>query len=1594
MPTNSEETQGKTEVEPIGFTPPIKPPPPPPPIKTAKEPTRTEYAQQRRELEQQKGQTVHTIDWHMQQMQFQQAQAAKGTISVPTIQVDESEPVILDLAETIAASKYKTDTPTPEQIESVKQEALELGIAPETGQALPPGTVISKEPEITPDGEIIRIASAEIIPGQGAKIIDVPIKDYPQLANTDKKTRFASMQNMGIVDKDAILLPGGGQEISYLTGEQATGLKEQSPELYEIITKEGAEAYRKAITERQSEYEQKRQEFEAQLSTAPIELQEAYRTGGIAAFELELNEYNEAVSTAMKSTEQSQEAQRRALSELRPYIKAYGGEAYEVAGRYDINAYLEDNPTPEAVRTIVEAQFPSDIVETAQQYVISVREVTTQLNNALSLDTIRETGGIRGVDSLALERAIFQEGLPFASGSGAQTWRELPEEEKVQVAASYMSDPARRNVFADVVASMEMVKEEWLEKLENTASPKSASLLGKAGGLVGGFGTQALFFIPTAMGGLVDQQIEKFKNFDYADAEWQHFRKGEKISNEEYKELGDSIERDNYVISPETVEKMPIVGLPRELAVGLVETVKGGGKQVATGSLVEKGVGLATLAIMLLPLKGFVKPAIKGVVSRARPDTMTGVAKALESDVGRVEVPSGMSRMTARQLLEDVEAAQLTGRITLDRLNAYSDVTKGLPKNLVKYADIIRDPATGSTNIKLLSADGNIWGRVSGMQRISNDVIYHATGDTADIMRQIQNKGYFEVVAKEGQHPVMYFSPQVAQNFMFRNIGDSPGVVAIRIRPENFKQLPKEVLDSPTPEIMRQRMFAMAESGKLESGIYPLSKGYGSPFKLEYEVIAPPGTRFYPLEATWYAPNKVGAPMTRTSSMIKYDGSLGGKAVNVNDLLPEYWLGTKEAIGKGAGVPSVLDMYAAKILGDLTLVKQWVPWNLRLRPKPEGYELTGVSSPNPLYSAYRAIKLKARPEDTTAGRVSAVIFNEKGEILLTRNQGAKHFDLPGGGTLKTESINKAVVREVFEETGLKSSYIEHIDTFNSTFAKGGTPQKFQIFQVEAKGKSLFGREVAEHIWWDGTSKLKYPISSFTDLALQRLLQREALIDNLTVAKLISEARKRASEESFGKSVVETEKAFIDELTKVAAESDRAIVPYKSAINNKAALLEALVLADTPVYNDPPLEIARHITENQAIVGEGMVDPDNIRTVSISDIKPVGYEAEPTPIATIEAAPITAVEAEPVTEAKLVTEPIITTEAIEVTEPIEPIEPFELVEPFEPIEPIEPIEPVEPFEPIEPIEPIEPVEPFEPVEPIEPIEPVEPFEPVEPPPSKPKPFIKLKDKEGKEVERAIEVGTVVWVQGRPTGGAMYKMVFPPYDQDSFYTTRELPTGYEDMGWSGVGSVKESIQVLGGMPESNIENLDLGWSRINIDVSSGKPDIEFVQDYEANVGDRAKTVGQGDGQIPIESWEYAKRQGMDYRDFVNSYQGALVGDEPAGGNVLQVDHERNVYPYGDKYQLVEPEYVATGESAMRGQAQSIASEGINESDEDRKRRLLERAYSLEEELVPSGKAWYDSVDDYVRKKRPVKRTVDNGERYYRGHPIVTGELGGEL
>ncbi len=50
---------------------------------------------------------------------------------------------------------------------------------------------------------------------------------------------------------------------------------------------------------------------------------------------------------------------------------------------------------------------------------------------------------------------------------------------------------------------------------------------------------------------------------------------------------------------------------------------------------------------------------------------------------------------------------------------------------------------------------------------------------------------------------------------------------------------------------------------------------------------------------------------------------------------------------------------------------------------------------------------------------SAAIFNEQGKVLLTRRLDNGQWCLPGGGMDAGESVQEAILREVFEETGLR-----------------------------------------------------------------------------------------------------------------------------------------------------------------------------------------------------------------------------------------------------------------------------------------------------------------------------------------------------------------------------------------------------------------------------------------------------------------------------------------------------------------------------------------------------------------------------------------------
>jgi hypothetical protein len=122
--------------------------------------------------------------------------------------------------------------------------------------------------------------------------------------------------------------------------------------------------------------------------------------------------------------------------------------------------------------------------------------------------------------------------------------------------------------------------------------------------------------------------------------------------------------------------------------------------------------------------------------------------------------------------------------------------------------------------------------------------------------------------------------------------------------------------------------------------------------------------------------------------------------------------------------------------------------------------------------------------------------------------------------------------------------------------------------------------------------------------------------------------------------------------------------------------------------------------------------------------------------------------------------------------------------------------------------------------------------------------------------------------------MYRVYPPPYTKEASFTMRVPPPNYKDMGWEGEGSAFESAQVIGGMPPTDVEGIDLGFVKVNIRNVGGEPKIEYVHDEDANVGERSKTVGYGKGQIPVEAWWEAKARGVKYADFVEQYSGEKV------------------------------------------------------------------------------------------------------------------------
>ncbi len=141
-------------------------------------------------------------------------------------------------------------------------------------------------------------------------------------------------------------------------------------------------------------------------------------------------------------------------------------------------------------------------------------------------------------------------------------------------------------------------------------------------------------------------------------------------------------------------------------------------------------------------------------------------------------------------------------------------------------------------------------------------------------------------------------------------------------------------------------------------------------------------------------------------------------------------------------------------------------------------------------------------------------------------------------------------------------------------------------------------------------------------------------------------------------------------------------------------------------------------------------------------------------------------------------------------------------------------------------------------------------------------LKRQQEQYQELLTNLKPSTLVWVQGRPRGGAMWKILPPPYRQEDIFSMRITPPGATDNGCNGI---KDTLQILDGELKQDIY-INIGYQILHIFNENGKPQVSHCNGGKSNTGISHLTVGWGKGQIPIGDWLVAKREGITFKDFI--------------------------------------------------------------------------------------------------------------------------------
>jgi len=117
----------------------------------------------------------------------------------------------------------------------------------------------------------------------------------------------------------------------------------------------------------------------------------------------------------------------------------------------------------------------------------------------------------------------------------------------------------------------------------------------------------------------------------------------------------------------------------------------------------------------------------------------------------------------------------------------------------------------------------------------------------------------------------------------------------------------------------------------------------------------------------------------------------------------------------------------------------------------------------------------------------AIFRNDNTEVLLTLRADMPLWVLPGGHKEDNESIEKAAIREVFEETNLTINDVSLVAIYSD---KNKTTQKFLYKSLHAKGDAKLSSETAD-IEWFPVESLPFNLLNYEEQRIRLALKESS-----------------------------------------------------------------------------------------------------------------------------------------------------------------------------------------------------------------------------------------------------------------------------------------------------------------------------------------------------------------------------------------------------------------------------------------------------------------------------------------------------------------------